>query len=464
METNTLTVSAVPHRARRHWLWLLLLPAGVLAWLLLSWQQQPLRLIARHTVPTEWWLNCGVLSHLPVQQLHYQNTFDRETQQLRYPKDSVREVVWLDALGNTQGTTRLTVGQDASISPEGQMIAAVMPNKSHPQGDHDYKVTFDGRDSTHSEIAPSPLRRNKSGSLSGLTDAGAFSDYFGGVFLRDGTPVSLPRDGRRYQLAPTACSDAHYLPLLAMPPQRSADYYDIHLIQLHGQQIEAKRAPEFPQFKLYDLTRQQCVFSMPVWKSKAYPEVVFHDGTRFVCAGSGAAGIFEDGKRLASFTGDWQWCGDGTIWQPNVNNGEPVTALHILHWRTGRPDVVTVPVQQTPGQVESAPPPRQPRSALPGTRFLGTPAAWADGTLIARLESAAMPTDLTAGGLHPASAPRNTIQLALYHAGARISAFTLDVTPSPIFTDHLSFSPDGHALYWAFRDDGGQRLYVFRVK
>jgi len=440
-------LSAGP-RPRGRWLWWLLLPLCVFTWLVVRRQAMPLQMVAWRTVPREWWLNCSVLTHVPVQQLHYLN-------------DDDRGAIWLAADGRALDRTGITVSRDAAISPDGAVIVNLVAAKPAAPGDHDYRITLDGRDGTHREIAPSPLKRVQAvkgarvSSVSAVTDDGAFSDRFGGVFLNDGSPVALPHDGRRYEIAATACNDPRFLPLLGVRPSTTG-----------------KPANGDMQFLLLDRARQQPAFTCS-WqppRSTAsippadpnLPVVVFHDGNRFVCAGGRLARVFEGNKLLATFEGDWQWCGDGSLWRSAVAADHPELRWQFLHWRMGKPDLLTVPVPSA--AAVAGEPSWGEHSALSRGRFLGPPTAWGDGALIARAESVTPQADPLLAALHLAPPPVRTVQLALYRHGALIGAHFLESTPSPIITTRLAFAPDGRTLYWIYQHDDGMRLCVFRVR
>ena len=392
---------AAPTRRNMRWLFVLLVvPLLAGGWWMLRRPEPLLTLRTKRVIPQEWWVNFAVLSGCPAQQI-------------RFVKGEDREVEWLDEDGGVRAGAHADALAHAVFSPDARVIASPVRDAATRV----WQARLGWQTGAQSTIA----LPHSMGVLTGIADDGTVSLDERTVLDAGGNAVPLPTDGKLYQLAPTATDDPRLLPLLVLPAGTTAESSAV-------------------TFSLLDRAGGHPVVTLPRM-AKAWPTVIFHAGDRLLCANNGMVKLFAGHKLLATLPGYWQWCGDGTLWQPNTANGDPVTQLAMLHWRTGTPHTTALPL---PSATHSR----------GGNRFLGLPAAWGDGALMVRVE------ELPAA---PDAAAPSAVALVLYRHGARAATYLLE-SPTRIFTTHLSFSPNGHRLYWDVQDQTHAWLYTFQVK
>ncbi|MHB9133908.1 MAG: hypothetical protein ACYDBB_22810 [Armatimonadota bacterium] len=358
---------------RWSWLlaWTLLLLMGVGGgWWLLAQRREagPLHLVTHRPVPLGSWLYLGAMSGEPAAEM-------------RYTKSGV-QIVWLDSVGNPNYGA-FTVPMDSAFSPNG--AAVVTRSKG--------KVFVYRRDGTVAAVT-SPVARRR---LSGVTDNGDFCDE--GIYCS----VALPDHVGRSMIAPAACNDTDYLPVLLLPRRGRA---------------VAERGTAFA---LFNTTTHATRLTTPR-PHATWPQAVFVSGARTACLDAKVLKVFDGSRLLATLPGAWRWCGDGTIWQA-TDTGAP----SVMEWRQGNPRLVP--------------------ASLPNVSHAENANAQAlcdQGSLLARVEKA--------------GAAR---ELALYRHNTRIAAFR---SPTPATTDHLAFSPDGRLLYWVTQTDSGAELRVLVVR
>ena len=237
--------------------------------------------------------------------------------------------------------------------------------------------------------------------------------------------------------------------------------------------------------QLYDRTLNRTVLTAHY--PMDLPETIWrHQDRLLMVSRQGHALVYDGVTQVASIlpgAAGWRWCEDGTVW--TLIGGK----LRVLHWRTGRPKLVTMTTHGTPGARYG--------SLAPGLHFRENTdsdwaAVWGDGRLVASVESltpAESRLVQTATRLSewlgiPMRVPRETRRLTLYRNHRRVGSFLLRTQPKPppptalptppaaatrpwlSRTDnheHLAFTADGQYLSWAIDDGTGVRLFVFKV-
>ncbi|MHB9132067.1 MAG: hypothetical protein ACYDBB_13415 [Armatimonadota bacterium] len=352
-------------------------------------------------------------------------------------------------------------------------MADVAPRKVPVQRDQDYDVLFTWRTGVNKKLSPSPLRLNPDSlfAVTGLWDDGTIMDVYGQLFTKDGMPISLPHDGKRYLPLETDCVGKPCI-LLAndrpdrMPPKGQA-YYE---------------PGPTATYYLYDLRQQRLASQLDI---AVKPMMLFCEGKRVAAVSVwGPVEIVEGSQKLKAFhhpNPARSWGDDGSIWTLDGST------IEIVHWRQGKPFTENAQLPSEP--TNSFSPGDYSSSIVAKAVGESWAAVWGDGTLIARSDMVnLMPERVanTTNGLLTRckirkQIPSQTRRLTLYRQGRKVGSFSIYLKPSfqmPVYTakntirlvtvqndvrEHIAFTKDGKYLSWVIDKGDGLQVYAFRV-